>query len=50
MENSSEDNWEEMKEDVAKTYNKTMDNIKDGWEDLKRGVNDGVNKVKDRLD
>lgn len=50
VENSTEDNWEKTKKDVANTYDKAKENIKDAWEDVKRGVTEGVNKAKERLD
>ena len=50
VENSTKDNWEKTKEDVANAYDKTKKGVKDVWEDLKRGVAEGVNKAKDRLD
>lgn len=45
LQNSTEENWEQVRKDIGSTYDKVKEKVERGWENLKEGVNQTVEEA-----
>lgn len=50
IQNSTEENWEQLKKDVNRTYNKVATSVEKGWGSFKERVKDVMKDVEKKLD
>ncbi len=46
---STEENWEQLKKDVNRMYNKVAASVEKGWKNFKEGVKDAVEDVEKKF-